>query len=350
MTWECQGRQYHGWFGNGTCGNGDDGGTSVAVQVGYGALPYLETGERRPYEAWLHRGGIQALTTVLPAWERGAGLGEKTFRTRFFGSHGQESVAAAAQDVGTLLSQAPDGPEGDALRLDAGRGFAELVQAAQVEAVGPLMATAVRQAEAAPPRPAPARPAAPPAPRNGTPQQRQARLLREQNVRNMATVMWQEARGQGTLAMTAVGFTLRNRLARSGEVGIADVWRGYNHGAVPGGLQPDDAAAWAIAQRTARDIIDSKLTDPTQGATHFYTPNKMPVENGTIKPTDDIGGGLEDVPGSVSDDGQHHKTYRPRFSVEYPQITVPGIPEPLFKFYRATENVRFGRRRGAVTR
>lgn len=39
-------------------------------------------------------------------------------------------------------------------------------------------------------------------------------------------------------------------------------------------------------------------------------------------------------------------TYRPRFGVEFPQIAVPGVKERDFKFFKAPEKQKFGRRRG----
>ena len=94
----------------------------------------------------------------------------------------------------------------------------------------------------------------------------------------------------------------------------------------------------ATAKKLAADILDGKLTDPTNGATHFYSPQRMPIEG---KPTTnrDATGGLETVPGITDDNGNPVRSYRPGWSVDprFENIPTPGFPERAFKFYRQTD-------------
>jgi hypothetical protein len=60
MSWECQGRQQHGWFGSGTC---DD----AIEQAANGAVAALPPADRPRYERWLRGGGLAALKRAAPA-------------------------------------------------------------------------------------------------------------------------------------------------------------------------------------------------------------------------------------------------------------------------------------------
>ena len=75
MTWECQGRQEHGWFGHGTCdGDGNIGAIypMTVTDVAYTALSYLPTPQRKRYEGWLQNGGLKQLAIALPGWAAGS--------------------------------------------------------------------------------------------------------------------------------------------------------------------------------------------------------------------------------------------------------------------------------------
>ncbi len=82
--------------------------------------------------------------------------------------------------------------------------------------------------------------------------------------------------------MTAVGWTVRNRMARNKTAVVRDAWRGYQHG----------KPATDVARQIARDILGGAIADPTQGATHFYSPGILPKKGQETKGLD-VGGGLE---------------------------------------------------------
>lgn len=156
-------------------------------------------------------------------------------------------------------------------------------------------------------------------PRKLTPQER----LFMENVQNLARTIWTEARGEGTAAMTAVGWTLKNRMTRDNVSHVNQAWGGYQHG-VP---------APAQAMQIARGILDGSTPDPTNGATHFYTPRIMPKKGDTTTGID-VGGGLESVPGVVDKTGKAVQNYRPGWTLTFNQETVLGVPEAAFKFYQ----------------
>jgi len=59
MSYECQGRQQHGWFGHGTCDN-------RAQRAAYEAVGVLPAADRPRYERWLTQGGMATLLRAAP--------------------------------------------------------------------------------------------------------------------------------------------------------------------------------------------------------------------------------------------------------------------------------------------
>lgn len=74
----------------------------------------------------------------------------------------------------------------------------------------------------------------------------------EQNATDLAKLMVTEAGGTTAVAMTAVGWTVRNRMVRNGRSDVSDVWTAYRHG--------KDATPDAL--RIARGILDGSIPDP----------------------------------------------------------------------------------------
>ena len=160
----------------------------------------------------------------------------------------------------------------------------------------------------------------------------------------MARVLYNEARGQGHDAMVVVGHTLRNRMLRNGVKNVHQVWGGYDHSApAPKKSEPGNIAALATAKKLAADILDGKVPDPTDGATHFYSPTNMPKED-EPHPRGDVGGGLETVPGITDDNGNPVRSYRPGWSVDphFKPLSVPGFQDRDYKFLKkeGTDRVR----------
>ena len=121
-TWQCQGRQYHGWFGDGTCADGalpPDRAAEAAKEAAirrilaavYGAVGALPAGQRRRWEGWLQRGGASVLSKVPDAWSA-LPLGRGEFRSRFLPDESGERVEAAAHDLADAVRAEAAGANG----------------------------------------------------------------------------------------------------------------------------------------------------------------------------------------------------------------------------------------------
>jgi hypothetical protein len=145
----------------------------------------------------------------------------------------------------------------------------------------------------------------------------------KRNVQELARVMVTEAGGESEAAQIAVGWCLKNRMIRNGTAEVDRVWSpAFRHG----------KAATATALADAAAVLHGSTADPTDGATHFYTPLAMP-KAGDATDGIDVGGGLETVPG-VTQGGKPIQNYAPAFALSFTQKTVAGVPEKTFKFYQ----------------
>ena len=92
-----------------------------------------------------------------------------------------------------------------------------------------------------------------------------------------------------------------------------------------------------LAPTIARALLDGQTSDPTKGATHFYTPRAMP-KKGENTGGADVGGKLESVPGVVTRDKPPRpiENYRPSFAggKSFNEIQVPNVQAKDFKFFR----------------
>jgi hypothetical protein len=309
---ECQGRGEHGHFGSGTCGGtSEDSSLDSRIEplayaaIGAGAL-------RRNYESWLAHGGLKHLQDIVPQWVADADLDPNSFRTRHFGSFGRVSVAASAQKVAVHLADAQADAGGVSDRRAATGALAEMVRAVRPEAMTRMLAH----------RPVP----------DGKQHASDLKdpLNTEQNVQDLAKVMESEAGGQpGSPALKAVGFTVLNRMKRNNTTRVRDVGGGFSHNAPK--VQPKTV-------EIARQVLNGMLKDPTDGATHFYTPNIMPREGAKEPLHRDTAGGLESVDGVTDKYGRPVRNYRPVWSAIWPQKAVAGVKEKDFKFYQAPGN------------
>lgn len=122
QTWECQGRQYHGWFGDGTCADGalwpdraEDVAKAAAIRrilaVVYGAVGALPAERRRRWEGWLQRGGAAVLSKALDAWSA-IRLHRGEFQSRFLPDGSGERVDTAAHDPADAIRAGEAGASG----------------------------------------------------------------------------------------------------------------------------------------------------------------------------------------------------------------------------------------------
>lgn len=157
-------------------------------------------------------------------------------------------------------------------------------------------------------------------------------------MRELASVIWTEARGVGDAAMTAVGWTLRNRMTRNNVEQVDEAWHGYTHGTQPRGADLKHAEAIACS------ILDGKPPDPTGGATHFYTTEAMPKEGEPIPEHTGVGGDLESVPGIVDENGNQLENYRPAWTRTFTRDSVKSVLKASLKFRESRDGITHVRR------
>lgn len=94
------------------------------------------------------------------------------------------------------------------------------------------------------------------------------------------------------------------------------------------------------ALKIARGILDQTIPDPTNGATHFYSPKSEPKkgeEEMAKKKHFNVLGGLESVPG-VNLDGKPIESYKPDWPADMDPRSVTSVPQATFKFFRKKGN------------
>ncbi len=143
-----------------------------------------------------------------------------------------------------------------------------------------------------------------------------------ENIEDLACVITSEARGLNETAQKMVGWTVVNRMKKDHLTRVSEVWDGYAHGHLK----------IATSKALAKDILNGRALDISQGATHFYTPSAMPKE-GEPHSGFDVRGGLERVPG-VTKNGKSVQNYRPGWAKQFQAVFVPGVMEKDFKFYK----------------
>ena len=117
----------------------------------------------------------------------------------------------------------------------------------------------------------------------------------------------------------AVGWTVLNRLSNGGFG--SDI-----ESVVKGGYAWNQEPTVAILA-LAGDLAERKISDPTHGATHFFSPRSMPKEGQSTEGFD-VGGGLHEVPGL---------TVRVHFPSWTNTLTwigeLPNVRQAYFMFY-----------------
>lgn len=108
----------------------------------------------------------------------------------------------------------------------------------------------------------------------------------EKDIDVLARTLWGEARGEGYDGQVAVAWAVRNRV----DDGKATSWWGEGYAGVCqkpyqfscwnkndpnyaylSGLKPIPAAQYAQARKAALAVITGEVSDPTKGATHYYS-------------------------------------------------------------------------------
>ena len=310
-NWVYQGRKEHGHFGDGTrpdpladatSRTADEplvpAGASFAAVV-RGSIAALPPSDRARYERILNQGAAAQFETAMKIWARADTPNAAAFDATYV--HGITSSETAARLWSIAVTAgATRTPAG--LR-NAAADFGTVMKTIGLDALPRGAAALAVRAQAG---------------------------LLEQNARNLADLIYTEARGEGEKAQIAVGATVLNRMRRNGTDRVDDVRGGYSY------LTP--APADKPAPAIARGLLVNSIKDPTNGATHFYSPKSMPKQGDKVSGFD-IGGGLETVPGTARN-GKTTPNYRPSFVLDksFHEVPVADVPNQVFKFFKVDGN------------
>ena len=282
------------------------GGSRAAYAI-HAAVPLLSPDTRLAFEQQLTPSVRANLGDVLDAYAKGPGMDTARFRGAFGANSLGDAALADLRESATRVRHAGT--------LAAMRAAAAKLAAA-MQAIG-----AQRLAGTA----------------RGAKQGVDA--LRQANFVTLSGILHTEALGAGENAMVAMEQTVLNRMTRNGTAAVADVKDAYG----PPNPSPDQEP-----RDIAKDLLEGRLPDTTQGATHYYSPKSMPQEGASVTGFD-VGGGLESVPGigtrKVPKDPLLPKmSYRPKSAIDprLTRIVTPSVPEAVAKFFRseAPERVR----------
>lgn len=84
----------------------------------------------------------------------------------------------------------------------------------------------------------------------------------------------------------------------------------------------------------AKDILAGSITDPTQGANHWYSPYSMPKQSESSKCKKPIGSGNMDCSGGLESVCSREKNYKPSWAVASKQVIIAGVRDCYFKFFK----------------
>ena len=120
MSWEDQGRQYHGWFGSGTSLGDEAGATAEVLHL---AAAALAPARQEAFERYLGTSGVRELAVSLRLWAASSALSEDGFGQAVVGEAASGTASASLHDAGRAFASGNASAAGLALaRVVAGEG------------------------------------------------------------------------------------------------------------------------------------------------------------------------------------------------------------------------------------
>ncbi len=104
----------------------------------------------------------------------------------------------------------------------------------------------------------------------------------------LTRVVYGEARGESDEGKKAVAWVVKNRSKKSGESIKYEATKKGQFCCYSGEMKETDSKT--KCEKIAKDAIDGKSSDPTNGATHFYSGNNTPSWAKNKQPCATIGG------------------------------------------------------------
>ena len=115
----------------------------------------------------------------------------------------------------------------------------------------------------------------------------------------LALTIWREARGESVDAMRAVAWSIRNRFIRGGWFGkgwAAVLSKKFQYSSLTAPNDPnlvewpsETDASWQLCMTVATEAYQGDGTDPTSGATHYFSQNEPPLWAMKMRHTFDCG-------------------------------------------------------------
>lgn len=90
----------------------------------------------------------------------------------------------------------------------------------------------------------------------------------------------------------------------------------------------------AAVTRLAQDIGAHRISDPTQGANRWYSPESMPKEADKVRCTKPVGSGAIDCSGGLESVCGTTKNYKPGWAAASKQVNMSGVRHCNFKFFK----------------
>jgi hypothetical protein len=131
------------------------------------------------------------------------------------------------------------------------------------------------------------------------------------SVDALARCIMSEASVGNTIEKTAIGFACQ---------------RNSNHAS-------NQNPTPAITQ-LAKDILAGKVSDPTEGANHWYSPRSMPKESQSSLCKKPVGTGIMDCSGGLETVCGTTKNYKPSWATADRQIIISGVRDCYYKFFK----------------
>lgn len=169
------------------------------------------------------------------------------------------------------------------------------------------------------------------------PAMREVEQIKLANIQELGRILENEAGStKDQPIMEHVGHTVLNRMLRNETNMVTDVSGRYAHGRTSAHIE---------TRGLAIQLLNGQLPDTTGGATHFYQPYAM--KHSTPVPTDSQGreliekppNGYESVSGVTIPGADDRKrsafSVRPDWAQGMHQVSLPGIPDSLAKFFVA---------------
>ena len=104
----------------------------------------------------------------------------------------------------------------------------------------------------------------------------------------LTRVIYGEARGESEKGKQAVGWVVKNRSSKSGKTIKEEATKKSQFCCYSGEMKEADAKA--KCEKIANDVIKNNCSDPTGGATFFYSGNNTPSWAKGLSPCATIGG------------------------------------------------------------